>query len=94
MLAGKAPPVAISNRALPDFVYTQPDNLQPQPSLTRFWCERCVCALSTQSKSLPDGSLDGFIEVMLDNTEYCARKGNYGVCQGCRSAKTGGCVEV
>ena len=40
-------PASVSDEPLPDDIYQLPPNMQPQPSLTRFWCQACIVALST-----------------------------------------------
>lgn len=88
------PPSHVSNKALPDFVYALPDNMAPQPSLTRFWCRNSITRLTTQSKKAPDGTTESFIEVLRGPQGYATRKNNFGVCNSCVEAKEGGCVEV
>jgi hypothetical protein len=88
------PPSHVSNKALPDFVYALPDNMAPQPSLTRFWCRNSITCLTTQSKKAPDGTTESFIEVLRRPQGYATRKNNFGVCNSCVEAKEGGCVEV
>ena len=84
----------VSNGALPDHIFNLPANMQPQPALTRFWCEACVSALSTTSAGDPNGTVPGLYRVCRTLDSYCVRKNNFGVCDGCRRDKKGGCVEV
>jgi len=88
------PPSHVSNMPLPDFVYALPDNMAPQPSLTRFWCRGSVTRLTTASKTDPDGTIASFIAVFRRAEGYATRNNNFGVCSGCAQAHEGGCVEV
>jgi hypothetical protein len=90
-----APPLShVSNKALPDFVYALPDNMAPQPSLTRFWCRGSITRLTTKSKRAPTGTTLSFVEVFRRAEGYATRKNNFGVCSSCSDAKEGACIEV
>ena len=85
---------SVSNGSLPDHIFNLPANMQPHAALTRFWCEACVSALSTTSAGDPNGTVPGLYRVCRALDSYCVRKNNFGVCDGCRRDKKGGCVEV
>lgn len=84
---------AVSNKTIPDYIYALAPNLQAQPALVRFWCKSCLVGLTTTSKTAPNGSLDSFIETLLQG-DFCARKGNFGVCNLCSRDHKGECVGV
>ncbi|UPX20896.1 uncharacterized protein EKO05_0011109 [Ascochyta rabiei] len=88
------PPSHIARQALPDHVYQLPDNMQPQPSLSRYWCRGSVTRLTTHSKYDPKGTIESFMYVFRRPGGYGLRKDNFGVCAGCVEAKVGECVEV
>ena len=88
------PPAHVSNRAIANFVYALPENMAPQPSLTRFWCRGSVTRLTTKSFKDPDGTMESFIVVLRSPDGYGVRKNNFGVCSGCSGAKEGACIEV
>jgi hypothetical protein len=86
-------PKHVSNKPLPEDVFQLPPNMQPQPTLTRFWCQPCIISLTTTSSRPPKGTVHDMAVAMLDGL-YCKRETNFGVCSGCRAAQKGGCVEV
>lgn len=88
------PPTHITNRALPDFVYALPENMAPQPSLSRYWCRGSIIRLTTVSSKLPNGTIESFMEVFRRPQGYGTRKNNFGVCSSCSEAKEGKCIEV
>ncbi|UPX16323.1 uncharacterized protein EKO05_0006731 [Ascochyta rabiei] len=88
------PPSHIARQALPDHVYQLPDNMQPQPSLSRYWCRGSVTRLTTHSKYNPKGTIESFMYVFRRPGGYGLRKDNFGVCAGCVEAKVGECVEI
>ena len=88
------PPSHISNRPLPDFVYALPDNMAPQPSLTRYFCRGSIKRLTTKSSKHPNGTTESFIHVFRRPQGYATRKNNFGVCSSCTNAKEGRCDEV
>jgi hypothetical protein len=88
------PPSGVSNAPLPDHIYVLPSNLASQPSLTQFWCQRCVVALTTESKAEPTRSFESFVVILQEGKQYCHRKNNFGVCTGCALANTSSCCEV
>jgi hypothetical protein len=88
------PPTHVSNKEIPNFVYALPENMAPQPSLTRFWCRGSITRLTTASKRAPNGTIESFIEVLRRPEGYGTRKNNFGVCSSCADAKEGACVEV
>jgi hypothetical protein len=88
------PPVHVSKKDLPNHVYALPENMAPQPSLTRYWCRNSITRLTTQAKSAPDGTTQSFADVFRRPGGYATRKNNFGICNSCQSAKSGGCIEV
>ncbi|UPX13410.1 uncharacterized protein EKO05_0003918 [Ascochyta rabiei] len=88
------PPTYISREALPNHVYQLPKSMQPQPSLSRYWCRASITHLTTSSKSDPDGTILSFIRVFRRPGGYGLRKDNFSVCPCCVLSKEGKCVEI
>jgi hypothetical protein len=84
---------ALSNKPIPEWVYSVAPHLQGQPALVRFWCQSCLVAMTSEASKFPKGTLEDFIESVMQGG-ICQRKGNFGVCKLCSDSHKGQCGEV